>query len=136
MPRQFVQQKWRFVMKRNRVVRLVKSTAFQQLGRWEVQGRYACRIVGPQVVLNPGAWLLELGPVEVGLEASPEYRYRTVAGAILALTEPLAEEAYVLVDDPQAVRAMEGFRTLETSMVEELGVSLYRMSSSLPPFAL
>src|SRR5512146_402384 len=110
MPRQFVQQKWRFVMKRNRVVRLVKSMAFQQPGRWEVQGRYACRMVGPQVALNPGAWLLELGPVEVGLEASPEYRYRTVEGAILALAEPLSEEAYEVISDPQALRSIQAYR--------------------------
>src|SRR5512141_954159 len=131
MPRPFVQQKWRFRMKRNRVVRLQKSTAFQQPGRWEVQGRYACRFVGPQVVLSPGAWLLELGPVEVGLEASPEYRYRTVEGAILALAEPLPEEAYEVISDPQAVQAMQAYRDLETLLLAELGLSLLRISPAL-----
>lgn len=123
-------------MKANRVLRLTQSFVFQRPERWAVQARYAYRPVGPQVVLPPDAWLLELGPFDGGLEGRPEYRYRTAGGETLALGAPLPEVACMEVIDPEAVRSMNAYRDLETLLAEDLGLNLLQMDPTLPPFAL
>ena len=120
----------------NRVLRLTQDVTFQIPGRWEVQARYAVRRGEMETILPAGAWLLELEPVPSGREGQQLQAFRTSSGQVLLRGDPLPGEAYTTVDDPEAARAMQAYRDLETMLRVDYGLSFAAMCPSLPPFAL
>jgi hypothetical protein len=123
-------------MKTKRVLCLAEATTFHQPATWEFHARYALGRGGGEIILPAGAWLLELEPVETWPDRKTEYRYRTPSGEVVALDSPLAGRLYDEVVDPQAITAMNAFRSLESILEEGFGVSLERICRQLPPFAL
>lgn len=94
---------------------------------------------GVTVRLPAGAWLLELGPVELPdwLGQGPvEYRYRLADGMVIALNTPLDEARVGEVAHPQAVTAMKAFRGLDEILVADYGLEVGFIDNNLQPFAL
>jgi hypothetical protein len=90
-------------------------------------------------VVEPGAWLLELDPAEVWLgddRTETEHLYRLATGEVVALDHPLTGEEAVEVTDPQAITAMNAYRSLDEALLEDMGVALRCEQPGLPPFAL
>ena len=123
-------------MKTRRVLCLTEPVTFQQPPSWEIHARYALQRSGEEVVLPAGAWMVELEPVETWPTQKSEYRYRTSSGQVVAMESPLAQERYREVKDPQVVLALNAFRSLESILSEDFGLTLQQTCRELPPFAL
>jgi hypothetical protein len=123
-------------MKTRPVLCLAEPISFRQPTSWEIQARYALQRGGGEILLPAGTWLVELKPVETWLTRKTEYRYRTPSGEVVALDSPLAEGAYHEVTDPQVITALNAFRSLDTILSEDFGLTLQLTCRGLPPFAL
>ena len=121
------------------VLCLQKPVTFRRPRSWELHIRYAQLTGGQERIVEPGAWLLEMGEAQVwtsGDNLETEYIYRLATGELVALDRPLTEAEATEVSDPQGVAAMNAFRSTEEAIYEDLGVTLLRQCRHLPPFAL
>jgi len=123
-------------MQTRRILCLTQTTTFYQPTAWEFHARYAVQRSGPEFPLPAGAWLVELEPAETWPEQKKEYRYRMPSGELVALESPLEQHRFTEVTDPQVVTAMNAYRSLETILADDFGVSLQQVCRELPPFAL
>jgi hypothetical protein len=124
------------IMQTRRILCLTQPTIFSQPTVWEFHARYAVQRNGGEVRLPAGSWLVELDPVETWHEQKKEYRYRTPSGEVVALESPLEQHRYTEVTDPQVVTALNAYRSLETILADDFGMSLQQTCRELPPFAL
>lgn len=123
-------------METRRILCLTKPTTFHQPTSWEIHACYAQQRSGREVQVPAGAWLVELGSIEIWPDQKIEYIYRTPSGEVVALEAPLAEDRYREVTDPQVVTALNVHRSLDTILEEDFGLSLHQTCRGLPPFAL
>lgn len=123
-------------MENRRVLCLTEATTFHQLRTWEFHARYALQRGGQEVTVPAGAWLVELGLSETRPDQKNEYLYRMPSGEVVALDAPLPERLCTEVTDPQAIKAMNAYRSLDTILEKDFGVSLQQTCRGLPPFAL
>jgi hypothetical protein len=123
-----------------RVLRLKRAVSFRRPRSWYFHQRWGGadrrRRTGD---VQPGAWLLDLGPRQVwfgGQDDQVEYLYRLAGGDVIARECLLEEDEVEEVADPQAIAAMRAYRSLDEFLIEELGITLERLCPGLPPFAL
>jgi hypothetical protein len=123
-------------MKTRRVLCITEQMTFHQSISWEVHTRYALQQGGGEVKLPAGTWLVELDPVQTWLNQETEYHYRLPSGEVVSLESPLAEGQFSELTDSQALMALNAFRSLDTILGEDFGISLLQTCHELPPFAL
>lgn len=124
----------------SRVWKLKIPLTFTRPRFWNVHQRYALLLGGEEVLLNPDAWLLELGPnletVQTpGQEPRVEYLYRLATGETVALDHALTPDEAWLEDHPQAIAAMTAYRTLNQAIPDDWGLVVDHIAST-PPFAI
>jgi len=123
-------------MQTKRVLCLTEATTFHQPRTWEFHARYALQRGGQEIPVAAGTWLVEMDPVQTWPDQKNEYLYRTPSGEEIALESPLPEHLYTEVSDPQAVAAINAYRSLDSILEADFGVSLQQTCRGLPPFAL
>ena len=123
-----------------RVLSLTREVRFRRPRVWRVHPRYAYLTVGePMRPSPPGAWVLELGPRELELgdgARQVEHLYRLATGNVVALDRALDEAEAEEVAEPQAMIAMNAYRSLEEAIYDDLGVMLHREQPGSPPFGI
>ena len=122
-----------------RVLCLQEDRTFRRPRSWNAHVRYATLVGGQEVTIEAGTWLLELGATSVWTGSDrpeTEHLYRLATGKVVAQDRSLAEDEAVEVSDPQAVTAMNAFRTPEDAILQDWGIALETQCQRLPPFAL
>lgn len=123
-------------MQTKRVLCLAQAVIFSQPTAWEFHARYAVQRGRREIPLPSGTWLVELDPVETWPDQKKEYLFRTPSGEVVALESPLEEQGYTEVTDAQVITALNAYRSLETILADDFGISLQQTCGELPPFAL
>jgi hypothetical protein len=126
-------------MNLRRVMELAEPVEARTPSDWRGQLRRGMPRAGQSVRLPAGAWLLELGLVELPAWAgrgSVEYRYRLADGSVAAFDAPLPEACAREIGHPQAVASMNAFRSLDEAMQDDYGLEVSFISGVLQPFAL
>ncbi|MFZ0544780.1 MAG: hypothetical protein WAM60_05055, partial [Candidatus Promineifilaceae bacterium] len=89
--------------------------------RWDIHARHALCLLDETLTLPAGTWLLALpAPEEDG--RSQLSHYRLVDGRVVALEGPLTDSQAVPLNDPQALAALNAYRPLEQSLLEDWGL--------------
>jgi hypothetical protein len=123
-----------------RLWRLKRAVTVREPHAWQFHRRWALLAGGEELAtLQPGTWLLDLGAHELprgdGTRLS-EHLYRLASGQVVALDNALGGEDVEEVGEPQAVTAMNAYRSLEEAIYEDLGLTLECEQPGVPPFGL
>ncbi len=117
-----------------KLYQLISELVCRRPARWQIQPRYALQLPGRELTLPAGAWLLELSPESAGAD-NENVLYRLADGTTVTLPRPLTDSEVVLVENPEAVRAMAAYRSLKQAAFEDWGVEVEHIDHH-PPFKL
>jgi len=107
---------------------LIADVTCHRPARWHGHLRYAVCIPQQALTLPAGSWLLAL-PSD---SDSAEHLYRLPDGRVVARAEALTGDEARKVTNPQAIAAMESYRTLEQAALDDWGVHVEHVDHSAP----
>ena len=107
---------------------LTTDVTCHRTARWYGHLRYALCIPQQALALPAGSWLLAL-PSDAD---SGEHLYRLPDGRVVARERALTGDEARKVTNPQAIAAMESYRTLEQAALDDWGVHVEHVDHSAP----
>jgi hypothetical protein len=117
-----------------KLYQLLSELVCRRPARWQIRSRYALQIPGRRLALPAAAWLLAL-PAEGDGTDGDNVLCRLADGSLVSLSRPLTDSEAIPVENPEAVRAMAAYRSLEQAALEDWGVRVEHIDDH-PPFKL